>query len=544
MKRSIHACLLILALASVGWAQSATPAQTDDRELWLVRAQNVTNDLLKDATDLSSTQRAMLWVKLAQRWWREDPKRATTWVVNAIEVVEQVPNKETPAERAQRLETARALLTIVTPLDQKFTKRLMTLLTDNKLAENDRYGNADALIEAAVSLVEDDPRRAADLGAMALHVGAPNNLHSLLFPLRAHDPKLADSLFAQALVVVRQNPKSMLSNSLMYVAFPAQRGGRPGTPVPSEPLRVELLQYYVSLITDSMVDTSKQNLTCGIVSWLAPLYPEFERLVPKQWLMVRQAINQCRSASPLVQQIIDDATVSQPLNTVESLLKAAVDADDMQVRTVYKSRAASLARKGDDYELAVKILDDMSKEERAFMGEAWDSFRWNWAADGAIEHYKNRRYGEMNLLLDGVPSDLQPFAKAAFISWLPEQVVSETAPINQILSDALKGLRRSTVPATEKHNWYLGLLRPTVKYQPDDANAVLKDAIASINQIAEVQPLNWTDWLKYLGPPLLKMDEFVVKDALASVTPVPYRAQLRLALLDATLKRLTTTTRN
>jgi hypothetical protein len=34
------------------------------------------------------------------------------------------------------------------------------------------------------------------------------------------------------------------------------------------------------------------------------------------------------------------------------------------------------------------------------------------------------------------------------------------------------------------------------------------------------------------------MDEFVVKDALASVTMVSYRAQLRLALLDATLKRL------
>jgi len=523
---------MILTLAQ------AIAAQNDARELWLVRAQNITTDLLKDAADLSSMQRAVLWMKLAQRWWREDPKRARIWIVNAIEIVEQVPNKETPAEREQRLETARALLTIVTPLDQKFTKRLMALLTENKLTENERFGTADALVDAAVSLVQEDPRRAADLGAMALRVGAPSNLESLLFTLRARDPKLADSLFEQALVVARQNPKSKLSNSLMYAAFPVQRGESAGTPVPPEPLRIELLQHYVSLITDSMAEGANQNSTCGIVAWLSPVYTEFERLVPKQWLIVRQAINQCRSASPLAQQLIDDATSSQPLDSVEALLKAAGDADDMQVRTVYASRAAALAARAKDYERAIKILEDMSKEEREFMGDAWTSFRWNWAAEGAIEHYRNGRFREMNLLLDGVPSDSQAFAKAAFITWLPEQAVSETAPITQVLSDAIKGLERSNVPGTEKHNWYFGLLGPTVKYQPGDANAVLKNAIALVNQLKEVEPLDSTDWSKYLGPSLLKMDEFFVKDALASISPVPYRAKLRLALLDATLQRL------
>ena len=143
----------------------------------------------------------------------------------------------------------------------------------------------------------------------------------------------------------------------------------------------------------------------------------------------------------------------------------------------------------------------------------------------------------MNLILDGTPSDLQPFAKAAFVTWLPEQAVSETEPVIQILNDAIKELRRSNITAAYKYNWYFGLLRATV-------NAVLKDAIASLNQVKEVSPLNETDWLKYLGAPLLEMDEFVVKDALASITPDAYRAQLRLALLDATLERLKNTSRN
>ena len=84
MKRSIYAFLIIVALSKFGFAQK------DARELWLVRSQNITTDLLKDAADLSSMQRAVVWGRLGQRWWREDPARARTWITNAIEVVEQV----------------------------------------------------------------------------------------------------------------------------------------------------------------------------------------------------------------------------------------------------------------------------------------------------------------------------------------------------------------------------------------------------------------------------------------------------------------------
>jgi len=82
-------CFIPLALlTTLSLAAPSASAQKEGRELWQIRAQNVTNDLLKDAADLSPMQRAVLWVKLAQGWWREDPKRARTWVTSAIEVVE------------------------------------------------------------------------------------------------------------------------------------------------------------------------------------------------------------------------------------------------------------------------------------------------------------------------------------------------------------------------------------------------------------------------------------------------------------------------
>ena len=145
-----RSCFVLLALLTIlNLAAPSARGQKEGRELWQIRAQNITNDLLKDAADLSSMQRAVLWVKLAQRWWREDPKRARTWVTNAIEVVERVPNKETPEERQERLETARALLTIVTPLDQKLSKQLLAVLASDKSTDDERSAAANALIDAA-----------------------------------------------------------------------------------------------------------------------------------------------------------------------------------------------------------------------------------------------------------------------------------------------------------------------------------------------------------------------------------------------------------
>ncbi len=535
MRRACTCVILMALLASLsGWTGFAQQRDSE-YQLWLVRSQTLTTDLLKDAADLSSMQRAVLWVKLAHRWWREDPKRARTWVTNAIEVVEQVPNKETPSERQERMLTASVLLAIVTPLDSKLGKQVLAILVSDKPTDNERSYAAAALIDAAVSVVKENPQRAYELGTLAFRTGRPNNnIRELLFPLRARDPKLADSLFVQALALAKQDPQSRLLNSLLYVAFPVQRGISDDKPVPPEPLRIELLQVLVGLLNAN--PSRDENSNCGVVAWISPFFTEIERLLPKHWPVVRQAINQCQSTSTSSlahQQRIDDATRTQPLDTVESFLKAAADAGDREVSTGYRYRAAVLAMEHKDYELALKLLDDMPEEVRS---DIWDSYRWQWAADGAIEHYKNSRFGEMHLMLDAVPSDFQPLAKTAFIQWLPEQAGSETAPIIQILNDALKGLRRSSIP--EKYNWYFGLLRSTIKYQPADANAVLKDAIASLNQVKEGTPLDATDYLRYIGPPLLEMDEFVVKDAVASVTLVPMRAKLRLSLLHATLQRM------
>jgi hypothetical protein len=530
--------LLVLALLS----QIPAAGQQNDNasELWRIRSQSLTDELLKDGADLKPLRRAVLWTRLAQRWWKQDRRRATIWLGNAVEVVEQVPNKESPEDREERLRTARQMLPVVAACEPKFGKRLVNVLTpDDKSAITERLENANALIYAADSLFKDDPRRAAELGALALRLGPPDDFSSLLFYLRSRDPKLADDLLIPALTLANPNPTARWLNSLTYAAFPASRGLTQGVPLPSDPLRVEVLQLLIAYINANPFNDQNKDTVCATLAFsVAPLLGEFERLLPQQTPVARQAINQCQSVAPLVQQQFDSTLQSESLNSVEALLKAAAEAKDVRVQTVYEFRAATMARNAQDYERALKILDRMGKEEREFMSDMWEFLRWDWTAEGALNYFYKGSLLDMNLLLNGVPSDLRPFAKIAFLTRMKEPKDFEPAPIVQILTDAITELRRSSVSDSDKHNWYFALLKPALKYQPADANAVLKAAISSLNQSKDRKTLDTAEFSEGIAESLLQMDEYIVKDSLASITLVETRAQLRLVLLKESLDRM------
>jgi len=362
-------CLALLILATQPQpllAQQASEAQQRNASdnLWLVRAQNITADLIKDSSDLTTPERALLWAKLAGNWWRDDPEKARAWMLKPIEIVEAVPNKENPEERRQRLNTARLVLQIVARLDQKLSARLLAILKQaaEQEAPTERAANADGLIQTATLLVDSDPRRAAELGMLALRVGPPTSIASLLWKLREKDAKLADVLFAQALAKARETIDGSFLFSLVTSVFPEYFtvGFTPNKPVATDNMRREILMAYVGYLQANQSDVEIRDYPCMRVIFIAPLLKEFERLLPQQAIIVRQSISQCQSLAPLARQRVDDSVREQPLNTVEDLVKAGDDAQDMKVRTVYQFRAASLATQQGDYDRAVKILDSMS----------------------------------------------------------------------------------------------------------------------------------------------------------------------------------------
>ena len=528
--------VLVATLSTAAQRPQQNPQTEAANELWRVRAQTLTEDVLKDSSNFNSLRRALVWVKLAELWWLQDQRRARTWLTNAVEVVEQVPNRESSQERARRLSTAKLLLGTASRFDQKLTKRLLALVTDvdESTSESDRAGSANSLIAAAIPVVDRDPKRAAELGAQALRVGIPGNLEQLLFALRPRDAKLADSLFEQALNLVRQNKSPQLLDQLTYAAFPKEMKVGWPMPVPPDNLKAELLRLHADFLNAPGNEPSNANSFCWVVgSFIAPLLPEFDRLLPQQTLVVRQTVQKCSSYVPTAREELDNPAGTQSLNTIDDLLKAAADTDVIGVRTQFQYRAARLAQDRGDYERAIKILDSMSDESRALMQGSWEAYHWDWASSAALEHLRNGRVIEMNLVLNGVPEKLQPFAKMAFLDRLPAQKRSAAVPTIQFLNDAGAGLRKSSMSEMEKYVWFFGLLKLTLRYQPSEAVAVFKESIASLNRAiaADSKFLDTNEFANFLPASLLEMDEFAVKETLASVTNVEARTQLRLQLL-------------
>ncbi|MDX6614279.1 MAG: hypothetical protein QOD75_3465 [Blastocatellia bacterium] len=548
--RFIGLCLLLMAMRPLpGAAQQGSISY----DLWLVRSRTITEDLIKDSIALTPSERALLWARLAQRWWQDDPEKARAWMLKPIEIVEAVPNKENPDERSERLTTARLLLQIVAPLDQKLSARLVAVLTQDaeQQAKAERAANADGLIEAAVSLVDTEPQRAAELGALALRVGHPTLIQLLIFRLRPKNANLADAVFTQTLAAARQTFDADLLNSLSHVAFPESRtiGAPSDTRVPDS-LKIELLKAYIAYVQANQINPETRSSVCiTVISLISPILFQFDRLLPQQAAVARQSVNQCQALGhPLAQQIIDDATRDQPLRTVDDLLKAGDDAQDMQVRTVYQYRAAALAKEQKDFDRALKILDSMSTESREFMGGSWEAYRWDWATLSALLHYKSGDLYGMRLIMNAVPADLQPYAKLAFVNRLPANRDKDTDPTLEFLSDVLTGLRRSSVSDAEKSVGYFGLLPLTVKYQPSEATAVLKEAVAALNRAGQAKDkntgnnqdssLSGSEFSKIFPASLLEMDEYVVKEAVAAITAPDIRVHVRLELLNVCLDRL------
>src|SRR5829696_2402828 len=145
----------------------------------------------------------------------------------------------------------------------------------------------------------------------------------------------------------------------------------------------------------------------------------------------------------------------------------------------------------------------------------------------------------MNTVLNPIPATSQHSAKMAFLDRLPARKLREGTPTIQFLNDASAGLRRSNIPESEKYSWYFGLLKLTLRYQRTDAGAILKEAIASLNRAIteDSKFLETNDLANFLPASLLEIDEFAVKEALAAITSIEARMQLRLQLLKDIQKR-------
>jgi tetratricopeptide (TPR) repeat protein len=541
--------LVVLLMTGIRPLPFIAQRPENPQDLWLQRIKILTDDLLKDSSSLTTLDQALILGRLGDAWWKTDPARARRWMLKAVEAVEQIPSRENQPEHTKRISVALTLLKIISTRDEKLGNRLQALLTsDASSSEAEKTANADGLIDAALALVDADPRRAESMGSLSLRVGLPTLIHHLLVRLRIRDSVLADRLFKEALGVARKRMDEEFLNSLRYAAFPELYGpGLDASSVPPESLRLEVLRLLEDDLQQQVAVTESSGApNCGVAaSMLGPLQPQFDRLEPQRADLARQLIRRCQEKlSPTPGKSTSDSPDEGSLITIDDFLNAAERAGDgSKERAIYFGKAARLAAQQKNFERAISILERMNDSERQFIG-IWETWRRDWAASLAIEYLKRDDLPGMHGVIKAVPDNLRAFTQIYVVDKMPRGAAADVGI--ELLGDARRGLSKSDKPDSEKLHWHMMLVRLYAKYDlTADALDSFKLAVAALNRSggddnAKKETLDDFDTRLIqdsFPASLLDPIGFGIRDVVLSVSSVHRRTQTELGLIRVSIKR-------
>lgn len=523
-------CVLLLGVATTS-AQGQKQEPLPTVNPWIDRAQLLTDDLVGDAKSLDTYDRAQLWGRLADVWWTDDPKRARTWFLNGLKLVETLPGDD-KVDQSCRLIATRTLLSISAARAPEFTDRLTTILTkhvDRNNADQARE-NATALVEAALTMVATNPHEAGRLGAESLNLGLSLRLANLLWRLRNRDKAAGDALFNHLMGAVRSTYESNLLSMLLSAAFQG--------PYKTAEHQAEVL----GLLAEGLYNNPNAHAgptNCYLVSLATANLSFFDQVFPLQSSRMRAAIAGC--SQPPNNSTSKSVTQEVAKPTVEQLLKSAERAASDEQKNDTLLAASDLAGKQENFDEALRILDSVSLDGQKRLGDRWDSRRWNHAASAACAYLKADDLPAMTRTIDNTPNSLKAFVRLTIVTeCLPQK--TSISPID-LLGPARTEL--DSAPVAKTVSWRLSMVRLYAKYSSSAAPAVLSEAVTAINKISEQKPAqcgssgpaggvlsNPLLGNSYKIPAtLLERDDAGVRYAVGSVRPVDKRAMLRLQLL-------------
>lgn len=544
-------CLLLAVClqASIAVAQKEQKVPNP----WSLRAHIVTDSLLNDATTLSSPERPLLLAKLGELWWKDDPEKARAWFERAVSDLAIAPEQEGIPARERRFSMLRSLLGIIASKDKKLGTKLSDLLTS--IPDDDRQigrtENARALLDAALTALETDPRFAVELAIGSLRAGRTYGYNVLLLKLRSRDPKLADTLFTEMLVASRTTYDFNLLTALMYAAYPQTVSASLSKPVPTDEMRRKLLDVMAYHLLRPFTSPAEERLACRLALSVSPLLNEFFRLLPQRASAVSVVLTKCQIASsePPRQRIEESSQRETPLKTADETLRAAEGIPALKNRADYISRAINLAAQQQKFDQAVAILDGITSELRNEIGDAWANWRWDFASSGAIAYFKQNDHPAMQKVIDATPVNLRPLVEIAVSKYLAAN--GDVARAIELFREGRNGLARADVP--NKHLWYPTLVYLYVKHLPADAPEVFREMVTAINRVeqskspssqdaeaaAGIGDLWQSDPIK-IPASILEIDELGVLQATSSIQSPADRARVRLAILGACLEEMRT----
>lgn len=528
------------------------------RELWRIRADAITNRLIKEASDLDSLERALLLAQLSDLWWECDKNQSSAWIEKAVDAISSYPSEEKKANSENFFHTIRQILSVISNRSQKQSNRLIKILSETDRADEisgkEKNVNADSLIEFALKVVKEDPAKANQIGTLAFRVGQPKEFFKLSWELRRYNPALAKQFFRTALSSVAASRDLEMLQGMQFAAFPEKFVPNfPANLAPPRELRTEFLNFlaeYLIQQQDNFVSRSTQNCANEALI-VSRVKDQFVELLASKSGVVQQAIEICLSGrNPKLTQT-QAQTASLKTSSIDELLKLADEArDDFNIRGAYLFKAALSANQQKKYALSIKILENMNEKERELFAEDWEELRHDSAAGLAYIQLKDDDFAGALETLQNVPDKLRPLAQVGFmLSISPEGPSTYSFGLEQ-LKDARRGFIKSELPFTRKAPYWLNLIKlySNNKLQTEAAE-VFREIAASFNSalsnnnpaatsIASDQLISDAKRIiPTLSPAFLEAHENLILESVNSLKHEKPRIQITLAFLKLALKQ-------
>ncbi len=181
---------------------AAKPQPPSAEEKWLYPAQRVSADLEASAANLKRDLHAVAFTTLGSYWWKQDKPAAERWIYPAVDEITIVPQEESDSDRNIRLEAARRVLAIVTPLDPILRERLKDVVSggtsseENFFSHSARERTANAFLNSAH---DTDPESGERAITESLQFGVTENTVKAITALYFQSPEEAQRLFDTSL---------------------------------------------------------------------------------------------------------------------------------------------------------------------------------------------------------------------------------------------------------------------------------------------------------------------------------------------------------
>jgi hypothetical protein len=239
-------------------------------------------------------------------------------------------------------------------------------------------------LQAALSIAESDPGRAAQLAKASLGGGISPDIIKILFAMRSSNSAAADDLFRAALAVARQDSRRGSMNVATLAAYVLPEFTTMGVGISSTqdagatPQATPLLvREFLNFSYDTFLQLSGVAAQLGLPSanYANPtpnpmdymtgqrLLPSFIRYMPDKAATFRQAMDAV--ARNMQQSNVADAVgkMLQP-GGADELLEQARSEQNKFLKDLLFTRAAMSAMTGGDFDRALSVIEKLGDEDR------------------------------------------------------------------------------------------------------------------------------------------------------------------------------------